>query len=419
MKVIVLGGSGGMGQYAVRTALNFDFVEELVVADANGEAARRFAGSCGPKARAAEVDARDEAALARLFSGADAVLNTVGPFFRMGPPVLRAAVRAKVHYFDINDDWESTEAMFAMDGDARAAGITAVIGMGASPGISNMLAVKAMRELESVEEIFAGFDVDAAVPEHRGAKPSAATVHGIHQLTGVIRVFEDGRYADAKPMREIAFDYPGIGRVRGWTMGHPEAVTFPRYFKELRTARVLMTTTRTNLAALRILGRLIDAGVLSIDRAAGWIERLEGVGKPAKTPADFVSEAVGGAEKNLPPLFAVARGVRHGTPASVAATLISAPASGMGGATGVPLATALAVVRPERGSKHGVFAPEAIVEPDAFFNALAPLCKPVCKAIDELVVLTRSWVDTSLATELRKRIQRLTETRCGGGTGSV
>ena len=33
MKVIALGGCGGMGRYAVRTALGYDFVKEILIAD--------------------------------------------------------------------------------------------------------------------------------------------------------------------------------------------------------------------------------------------------------------------------------------------------------------------------------------------------------------------------------------------------
>jgi saccharopine dehydrogenase-like NADP-dependent oxidoreductase len=119
MKLVAL-GAGGMGRYAARTAVKFDFVDELVVADRDLGAASRCAEALGPTARAAAVDVTDEAALLRLFAGAGAVLNTVGPFFRLGPPVLRAAITAGCHYLDINDDWESTEAMLAMDADARA-----------------------------------------------------------------------------------------------------------------------------------------------------------------------------------------------------------------------------------------------------------------------------------------------------------
>ncbi|MGD8609127.1 MAG: saccharopine dehydrogenase NADP-binding domain-containing protein, partial [Myxococcales bacterium] len=186
MKVIVL-GAGGMGRYAARTATAMDFVEDLVVADLDETRAREFASQLGPKARGASVDVQNARSLARLFEGANAVLNTVGPFFRLGPPVLRAAIGAGVHYLDINDDWESTEAMLALDEDARSAGITAVIGVGASPGMSNMLACLAMRELDEVDEIIAGFDLDAAMPEERGDEPSAATIHGLHQLSGRIR----------------------------------------------------------------------------------------------------------------------------------------------------------------------------------------------------------------------------------------
>lgn len=401
MKVIVL-GAGGMGRYAARTAAAMDFVEDLVVADLDETRAREFASQLGPKARGASVDVQNARSLARLFEGANAVLNTVGPFFRLGPPVLRAAIGAGVHYLDINDDWESTEAMLALDEDARSAGITAVIGVGASPGMSNMLARLAMRELDEVDEIIAGFDLDAAMPEERGDEPSAATIHGLHQLSGRIRVFEHGTFALAKPQRHIDFDYPGLGSRAAWTMGHPEAITFPRYFPKLRTARVVMTMERSNRIAVRVLCSLIDAGVVSLERAARWVERLEGVGKPVKTPADYITEVLDQAASRLPPVFAVAKGRRKGQTATIAGTVRSAPAVGMGGATGVPLAVGLSVVRPLLGTQCGVFAPEAIVDPTAFFDTLAPLCDPVCQGADDLVILTRSWDSVDLAAALSR-----------------
>ncbi|KPK15531.1 MAG: hypothetical protein AMJ62_08840 [Myxococcales bacterium SG8_38] len=401
MKAVVL-GAGGMGRYAARTAAAQDFIEELVVGDLDGGAAGALAGRLGNKARGAAVDVLNEKSLLDLLAGADAVLNTVGPFFRLGPPVLRAAVRAGVHYLDINDDWESTEAMLALDEEARAAGITAVIGVGASPGMSNMLACLAMRELDEVDEVIAGFDLDAAMPEQRGDKPAAATVHGLHQLSGRIRVFENGAFAQAKPQRRVDFDYPGLGPRTGWTMGHPEAVTFPRAFPQLRSARVVMTMAPSNRIAVRVLTGLIDAGLVPLERAARWVERLEGVGKPVKTPADYIAEILDEAASRLPPVFAVAKGRRQGRPATIAGTVRSAPPLGMGGATGVPLAVGLGIVRPELGTKCGVFAPEAILDPVAFFDALAPLCEPVCQSSDDLVVLTRSWDATNLATALSR-----------------
>lgn len=402
MKVIAL-GAGGMGRYAARTAVAFDFVDELVVADLDATVAARLADSLGPKACGVGVDVTDEAALARLFSGAGAVLNTVGPFFMLGPPVLRAAIRAGCHYLDINDDWESTEAMLAMDDEARARGVTAVIGMGASPGMSNLLAVTAMRELDATDELYPGFDLDAAMPETRGPKPCAATIHGLHQLTGRIRVFDGGRFVDQPPMRRVALDYPGLGPCAAWTMGHPEAITFPASHPTLRRCLVVMTMSRTNLAAMRVLGALIEVGVLPIERAATWVEWLEGVGAPVKSPADYVRELALDRARPLPPLFAIARGRRDGRDATAAAAVLSAPAVGMGGATGVPLAVALAVVRPDREQRRGVFAPEAIVDPGAFFDWLAPLCAPAKRGRDDLILVSRSWEAADLRAQLRQR----------------
>jgi saccharopine dehydrogenase-like NADP-dependent oxidoreductase len=401
MKVIVL-GAGGMGRYAAKTAARLEVVDELVIADLSAEAASAAARECGTKSRGTAIDVRDPAQMQRLFGGAGAVLNTVGPFFRLGPPVLRAAINARVHYFDINDDWESTEAMLAMDADARAAGITAVIGMGASPGITNLLACQAVRELDDVDELIAGFDLDAAMPEQRGRQPAAATIHGLHQLTGTIRVFEDGRFADARPMRRIDFDYPGLGPRAGWTMGHPEAISFPRRFPQLRCARVLMWMAPSNRLALRAVCALIDARLGSIERAAAWVEYLEGVGAPVKTPEDYVREITAPGTRRVPPLFAVARGRRGGQAATVAAAVRSAPAVGMGGATGVPLATALGVVGPLLGTQCGVFTPEGYIDPERFFDALAPLCTPVCRNRDDLVLITRSWESVSLADALAR-----------------
>jgi saccharopine dehydrogenase-like NADP-dependent oxidoreductase len=392
-----------MGRYAARTAVTFDFVDELIVADLNFAAATRFAETLGAKARAAAVDVTDESALLRLFSGAAVVLNTVGPFFRLGPPVLRAAIKAGCHYLDINDDWESTEAMLAMDEDARARGVTAVIGMGASPGISNLLATTALRELDLVEELYAGFDLDAAMPETRGPTPCAATVHGVHQLTGTIRVFDGGRFVDEPPMRRVDLDYPGLGPRTGWTMGHPEAITFPRYFSSLRRSLILMTMSRSNLVAMRLLGALVDRNLVSLERAAAWVEWLEGVGTPVKTPADYVRELLDAGAAKLPPLFAIAVGRKDTRPATVAATVLSAPPVGMGGATGVPLAVGLAVVRPDQEQKRGVFAPEAIVDPAGFFDRLAPLCDPVKKSAADLLLLSRSWEPKDLRVDIRSR----------------
>lgn len=78
-----------MGQFAVRTAIGFDFVDEIIIADRDQERAREFAERCGPKTSPVGVDVLNEKALADVLKGADVVMSTVGPYYRFGVPVLR------------------------------------------------------------------------------------------------------------------------------------------------------------------------------------------------------------------------------------------------------------------------------------------------------------------------------------------
>jgi saccharopine dehydrogenase-like NADP-dependent oxidoreductase len=390
VKVLALGGSGDMGRHAVRTALEFDFVEELVIADLDADGAARFASSCGPRARAVAVDVQDEAALAALLRDADAVLNAVGPFYRFGVPILRAAIGARCPYIDICDDWEPTLEMLDLDSEARAAGITAIVGLGASPGISNLLAVKAMAALDEVEEVVTGWGVgggpgDVELDTEAGERePSAALVHWLHQCSGTIRLCRDGALTDVAPVQEVELDYPGIGRGPAWTVGHPEAVTLPRVYPNIRQSSNVMVAPRWLIDVLRQIGAEIDAGRLSVEDGA----RLLLQPPPADERPGESSEADRGVR--LPPLFAWARGTREGREARAGALVLGAPSGGMGGATGVPMALGLTILHEPKQLEPGVFPPEAVIEPDSFFDALAPRCSPPLSDHEKLVLVTTS-----------------------------
>ncbi len=399
MIVVCLGGTGGMGRYAARTAAAFDFVEQVIIADLNVKAAESFASELGPKARGVAVDVTDPVLLRSVLARGDIILNTVGPFFRFGVPILKAAIETGKSYIDICDDWEPTLEMLDLHDQAVQAGITAVIGLGASPGITNLLAVMAIRELDRADKIYTVWDLDSAKPETIGPNLSAAMVHGMLQLTGKIRIWEDGGYKDVRPVRKIPVDYPGIGRRIAWSIGHPEAITLPRYFPDLKASRNLMVTSGANIFGLWIVGTLVNTGILSIEKAARIAEKIEGTGV-GRTPADFIRESKSTGPLRLPPLFALAEGEKDGRPAAVAVTVIGAPTGGMGGATGVPLAAGLAMFK--ENLKPGVFAPEGVIDPEKLLNVMAPLCNPPYKNASEILVVTRSWEDGDIREKVLK-----------------
>lgn len=305
--------------------------------------------------------------------------------------VLSSCIRNGCHYIDICDDWETTLELLKLSEQARASKITAIIGMGASPGISNMLAKKALLQLDTVEQVFTGWNIDAAKPEKIQSKPSAATIHGIHQLSGSIKTFENGKYLDAKPLSRVDLDYPGIGIRRAYTIGHPESVTFPRYYPSLKTSQNVFTTSRIEFLGIKFIAWLVNNNFISLEAAARIMEKIEGPADPKDTPEKMLALFTGSKKRNLPPLFALATGIKNGEPARVACTILSAPSGGMGGATGVPLAVVAMLIMRREISDSGVFSHESILNPDTFFNELASLCSPQKKNSDDLVMNSCSW----------------------------
>lgn len=362
MKVLVL-GAGGMGSAAALTTAGFPFVDSVVVGDLNRDAAERLAASIGDKASAVQIDVSDPLKLDTLFKNVDLILNTVGPFYRFGVPVLKAAIQAGKHYADINDDWQPTLEMLALNDSASAAGVTAVIGLGASPGISNMLALTAARHLDSVDVLLTGWDTLQAMddPSALSETPTSAMIHWMHQTSGTIRIHSEGAQTEARPLQEFQFHYPGYGDAIVWSVGHPEPLTLPLTIPLQFSANV-MTGNRDLMTLLNMLSEQIDSGALTLEAAAQAF--LDTVRPQADQPPVYT-----GAQ--LPSLFAVAFGQKSGQPMTAAASLRALPAGGMAGATGVPLALFAALAQNGSLSKAGVFAPEAIFTPDAFFDLLA------------------------------------------------
>jgi len=398
MKIVALGGCGGMGRYAVRTAHGYDFVREILIADLDEKRGRAFAEKCGAKTSFKQIDVNDRSALKRLFSDADAVLTTVGPYYRFGVPILKAAIEAGCHYIDINDDWEPTLEMLELNEEAAKARITAVIGMGASPGQSNMLAAKALTFLDSADELITGWGVggDSSQGQESGNEDDpgsggsygAAIEHWVHQFTGKIRVFQDGKYVDVKPMQDIVIDYPGIGRGVAYTVGHPEPLTLPLFRRDIRQSCNVMVVSPGMIGMLRIIAKEVDEGKITVPEAVQLIMNptVDRENQPPETRSK--KETL----PRLPSLFAYASGFKDGKKTSVGVTVSASPGGGMGGATGIPMAIGLKFLSSGNIKGHGVFGPEQVIDPDDFFNELAPLCTipSVKSSAKEILQITSS-----------------------------
>lgn len=390
MKVLAIGGSGGMGRATVRAALTFDFVSEIVVAGIDLELAEDFVASLKAEAsatgriRAIYLDVTDDVSLRQAISEVDVVLNSAGPFFRFGVPILTAAIDEGKHYCDICDDWQPTAEMLKLSERAKQNNVTAVIGLGASPGISNLLCVKAASALDEVDTIVSAWKLSGAVNEDDGFnKPTvegqvdAAAVHLIHCLSESIQVLKDGKMVETTPLQHTQIDYPVADSAKTknsvpldvWSLGHPEAITLVRRFPALQNCYNGMLGINDIVDSLRQIAAAVAAKELSVDDAARLL--TEDGGREARQTRLAETE-----RDDIPGILAYAAGRKNGQFATAGAFITNQPEGGMATITGTPQALFLPLLHKGHLEQTGVFAPEEVIDPDVFFELLDSFCGP-------------------------------------------
>ncbi len=233
MHIVVLGGAGAMGRIAVRTLTAYEDIAQITLADYHEERAHEVAAAlkCS-KLHVKQIDVTDEARLGELLRGADVVLNAVEYVFNQ--PVLRACIKAKVHYADLGGLFHMTRKLMAMSAEAEAAGITAILGMGGTPGITNLLARDAVERLERVDSIKVQLGCADATPSNAPlvAPYSIRTI--LDEFTKEPQVFQDGQWYPQRPLsgqENLLFPAP-VGSATAVYSLHSECATFPISFRE-------------------------------------------------------------------------------------------------------------------------------------------------------------------------------------------
>lgn len=365
MKIVVFGGAGAMGAKAVETLASMPEFTEIVVADLDVDQAKAVADAAGEHVRADRVDALS-ADLSVILDGAWGVLSTLGPFTRFGKIILTAAITAGCHFVDIMDDWEPTLEAFELDSAAREAGVTALIGMGASPGVSNLLAARAVTYLDEVTEIVTGWPIQTIAPiSITPDRPNAATVHFVIQASGSIRVTRDGKLQDVTPREVIDLEYPGYGLVSARSLGHPEAVTLRRTYTTLQSSLNVMTGHPWFFDRVDSIMERVDNRALTHIAAAAEIEATLDESRTALAdPRD----------PHGPGLWTWAKGIKDGQLHAVGAQLTRFPRGGMAGSTSIPAAIGLQLIARGAVTDRGVVTAEAAIDADTFFSEFDAYC---------------------------------------------
>ena len=237
MKIVLLGGGGLMARATARDLLESRGDTQLVLADVNLDAARRVADSlraavAGAHGRvtAQRADASDADGLRPVLRGADAVINAAQYYFNI--PVMHAALAERVPYVDLGGLFHVTREQLPLHREFERAGVTAVIGMGSTPGITNVQARHAIDRLGRVESIgiYCANTPEADTPDAFGY-----SIHTIlDELTKSPVIFRDGAFVELEPLAEPArWDFvEPIGGKEVHLSLHSEIATLPTSFAD-------------------------------------------------------------------------------------------------------------------------------------------------------------------------------------------
>ena len=223
MRVLSLGGAGAVCQHATRDLAEFSDFDEIVVGDYDLAAAKKLVDEIGdPRLQVLKVDAEDYDGLVRTFRGFDAILN--GLPWKYDLTVTRACVEAGVNGLDVSTE----EDQWSYDAAAKAAGIVFIPGVGATPGITNVMARRGADLLDEVDEIqinFAAFRCPAPSPGLL-----ITFLWEFHPETESRLYYREGEFHWAGPFEGIkTVNFPGpIGEQEVCYIPHPETRTMPK-----------------------------------------------------------------------------------------------------------------------------------------------------------------------------------------------
>ncbi|MFX0198665.1 MAG: saccharopine dehydrogenase family protein [Candidatus Hodarchaeota archaeon] len=366
-RITVLGGCGTVGSIAVRTLASLEDFQEIIIADIDTEKAKKLCTELEREGISAiRVDALEPQSIKIAIKKSDVVLNCIGPFFKFAPIILKAVIESGIDYVDVCDDVDATLEILKMNDVAKQANVSAVIGMGSSPGVANLL-VKfcADQLLEKIDSI----DIYHA----HGGEPTegpAVIAHRIHSMSIPIPMFLDGRLTtvrffeeDGRALQEDV-DFHLLGRFKVYPYPHPETITLPRYIPCDRV---------TNMGCVlppeyyNLIMDIVNFGLIS--------EQPIDVKGQKITPLDFtIAFILDQREKILQQtkfgeqrgcLKIVIKGQKAGKPHQYVFSMASRGQS-MGEGTGIPAALGATLMQRGKIQETGVLPPEACINPLEF-----------------------------------------------------
>ena len=271
-KVLIIGAGGVGNVVAHKCAMLTEYFSEIMLASRNENKCKAIAAdvkqATGRTLRTAAVDADDVKATVALIKsfGADLLINVALPYQDL--PLMDACLHAGIHYVDTANYEPPHLAKFeyswqwAYRERFQKAGLTALLGSGFDPGVTNVFCAYAQKHLfDTIETI----DImDANAGDH--GYPFATNFNpeiNIREITQRGRYWEQGEWKETDPLSvKWVYDYPGIGPKDSYLLFHEELESLAINIQGLKRIRFFMTFSQNYLTHLRVLE---NVGMTRID----------------------------------------------------------------------------------------------------------------------------------------------------------
>lgn len=257
-----------MGALTLRDLVD-TYDAEVIAADLKLDRVKQVVGQMkSDKVRAISLDASDRTALKLAAKDVDVVVNDA--WYETNIKIMPVAIEAGAHYTDLGGFYDHTFEQLKYDKKAKDAGVTCVLGIGSSPGITNVCGGAGAKKLDSVDTISIYCTWGTKAETNSAAFPAYSVRTVLDELTQNPPIVSGGKHMRMPVLSgetEVLMPEPA-GKVVAYYIKHSEPATMAEFIgKGTKNVSFRIGFPATDFATFRTLAQLgfaseepVDAG---------------------------------------------------------------------------------------------------------------------------------------------------------------
>lgn len=375
MSILVLGASGQIGAYTVQDLVEMCGEKDVIASSRKMGNVKKAVDDLKltKKVKLMELDANDGSKVLETIKKekVGSVINCA--WYQTNLGVMDACLKGGATYTDLGGFFDTCLKQLELHKKWKDAGINATIGLGSTPGMTNIAGAAGAKRLDTVDSIDIVCAWGNTLPVKEAGWPGYSIRTVLDEFTQESVQWIGGKYQKQKILGgEVDAVMPDpIGKVKAYFIKHSEPATMGKYLNAKQvTFRIgFPPSDMATFLTLRGLGfadeKKLDAyGVSPLDYLTAMYQKgiADGRGAPPKEKFEY-------------DMFRIdCAGKKDGMPKTVTYFIVTwnDPERGVSSArdTSVPPAIVGHWQNTKRIKESGVFPAEATVEPEAFFKEL-------------------------------------------------